>query len=243
MNIDLFEERNGLFILLSLGEVLVAGISANLETSTGHRSSFDIYLAAALTIAIAFLIKMLYFDVGQSAHFPGCAHALKRSKIAGRIWILIHIPLNMAIVLMGSALENFVSEGFMDQQNQWLFCGSVTAVLMFLAVIHLLHRGGGRGLRRIRKKIRIIVRTLGAAVIAFFPLFFRTVGTMVMVVAVVLSLGCLLAFDLFGQSIGKKAKLAELTTVNEHTTNNAEMGHQKSLTEPLLKEEDRKSIN
>ena len=81
-------------------------------TQDGDAINFDkdTYLLVALIVLEAALIKLAYFDVAEHPCPTGKnrskrRHALARNAKTGVAWVMLHLPLNAAIVIFGSIME------------------------------------------------------------------------------------------------------------------------------------------
>ena len=97
-----FAERHGLFILIALGESIVAiGVGAGLELVPG------VMVAAALGIGVVFALWWLYFDV--AAIFTRArlrqASGVEQARLALQSYSYLHLPMVAGIVLFALGLE------------------------------------------------------------------------------------------------------------------------------------------
>lgn len=120
VSIEHLTERNGLFVMIILGEC-VAG-SMFRKTAEGELIGFQFYAASALGLLIAFSLQWIYFDTevlflmpNGGSHIaitgiltrilqgrPKKAHALRRAVQTGALWGSFHVPL-IGFVMVGSA--------------------------------------------------------------------------------------------------------------------------------------------
>ena len=126
LNINLLAERHELFIIISIGEIIAAslaseGASVHPDTDTDdshHRFLEDSHAddplspfqLVPLVVLIAALVKISYFDVAEHPAPTGSScrprkHAMSASPYRGLTWVLLHLPLNCFIVLLGAVLE------------------------------------------------------------------------------------------------------------------------------------------
>ena len=97
-----FAERHGWFILIALGESIVAiGVGAGLELVPG------VMVAAALGIGVVFALWWLYFDV--AAIFTRArlrqASGVEQARLALQSYSYLHLPMVAGIVLFALGLE------------------------------------------------------------------------------------------------------------------------------------------
>ena len=180
MNLNLLVERHSLFIILSLGEVVVASIYpiANPQGggSHGHVNSEDSQriFASVCTVLLLGGLKALYFDLADPVTPTGvCSangrHALKTSPLRGIAWTLMHLPLNMAIVIIGGILESYISHGLIINRSMWFFVLSLCSIVFITSIIQVLNQGTKR--KRVRKEVRQLVRGGITLLMLLAPLF------------------------------------------------------------------------
>ncbi|KAL1527666.1 hypothetical protein AB1Y20_009052 [Prymnesium parvum] len=142
--------------------------------------------------SLAYIIKLFYFDVvddnqsheskrKQSGEILAAKHALQfqqEKRWRGKLWIASHVLLITAVCAVGRAMNKLLLpwDGYPDDnlqavlQTRYLICAPVSAILLMLTLQHTLHVGGGRGLRRIGRRIRLRCRVITAILIALLPL-------------------------------------------------------------------------
>ncbi|MGF1481895.1 MAG: low temperature requirement protein A [Cyanophyceae cyanobacterium] len=171
-------ERFGLFVIIVLGEAIIAVVSGIAEVNWQAMCA----LAAIFGFVIAFSLWWLYFEnVGGAS--------LRKAGTAGRIfifqvWLYAHLPLVMGLAATGVGVEHVIIS---SQENQalpsaerWLMCGSVA--LCFLS-LGLLHRTGIIKLCKMRTRHRLgavgVLLGLAIAGINLLPL------TVIAIVAII----------------------------------------------------------
>merc|ERR1719456_406677 len=112
INTQLLVERQQLFLIISLGEVITAALaqaheesnsssgehdSRRLESSETDDSAYIVpSLGPVILIAmIAGMLKLLLFDLNPKPHPSGLtsgSHALNRTFFSGTCWVLMHMP-------------------------------------------------------------------------------------------------------------------------------------------------------
>lgn len=97
ISIEHLTERNGLFVMIVLGEC-VAG-SMFRKSAVGEVVGAQFYVGSACGLLIAFSIAWIYFDTEGR---PKKTHALRRSIYLGILWGFTHVPL-VGFVMVGSA--------------------------------------------------------------------------------------------------------------------------------------------
>lgn len=168
-------ERAGLFYILSLGEVVVAGV-----TTPGPPKSSD-YFDAASIICLAFAYKLLYFDFSgfaarrnpdyRSGQHPS-SHGAAVSPACGWLWEIMHIPLNIGTVLTGAAVREYKITGEINRHG---ISVAVFSVVLCVSLIHAATSGLAlgllvkRGQRFGSRLLRLFVRVLMMSVIVSLP--------------------------------------------------------------------------
>jgi len=156
LNTHLLIERHQLFIVLCIGEVVVASVYG-----TGGHEVYEnqTYTSVALRAAICAAFKIILFDSTPRAlregvdNNPTFVHALDHqcTPLRSCLWTFVHLPLSLSIVLVGSTMEGIEdifaerrehegeSEKFDILQLLTLFCVGIAAVLMLEPVLGSLH--------------------------------------------------------------------------------------------------------
>ncbi|KAJ3155954.1 hypothetical protein HDU89_005517 [Geranomyces variabilis] len=175
ISIEHMSERNGLFLIIVLAEVMIA-LFYNSVSATPDVS----YAKAVVGLFLALSLAWLYFDVDGSQQE---IHAMRRKTYTGVLWNLTHIPLYGAIVLAGVSLEVMVqatdesgdhagsSSGAGGNTHAFTtrtyatFFGSLSGVLICYTIISLTHRSmhAARISKRLRTGTRMAVAILFAA--------------------------------------------------------------------------------
>lgn len=152
-------ERFGLFIIIVLGEAIIAVVNGVAEQQW---QVFSV-LTAALGFTIAFCLWWIYFEnVGGTA----LRMARAESRVSTlQIWLFGHLPLVLGIAAAGVAVEHCImTEPNLTLPNavRWLLCGSVAMCLLSLAI---LHRTGVIFRCKVRAKYRLwsAIALLGVA--------------------------------------------------------------------------------
>jgi len=116
-----FAERHGLFVIIVLGEVLVAiGVAAREHEMT--------LLVAGAVLASAFLAAVLwwaYFGFISRFGEEGLkvGHGLERARLARDFFTYGHFPLVLGVAFLATVVEHVVShpEGHLHGDHLWLF--------------------------------------------------------------------------------------------------------------------------
>lgn len=155
-------ERYGLITLIVFGETFVSTlVEGNHVFQENEDRDPAIVLAVAAAVLIVYSVHGFYFDVDGRVSREDC-HALRRNRISGTIWTLLHYPLHVGLILAESALgimvevvgeveevEEGAAEGaeavmvfgvgYPTKNQVWLLCGSWALALTSLVLISLLH--------------------------------------------------------------------------------------------------------
>ena len=126
-------ERFGLFVIIVLGETVVAVVRglAALETR-----GMALFLQAAAGVAIGFSLWWIYFDyVGRRPPRPSTGW--------GFAWGYGHLPLVMSIVAVGAGIQHtLAAEGVMSDDARRLIAGALGVALLVTALLeHSTSRG------------------------------------------------------------------------------------------------------
>eukprot|EP00520_Triparma_pacifica_P004017 CAMPEP_0118656934 /NCGR_PEP_ID=MMETSP0785-20121206/13743_1 /TAXON_ID=91992 /ORGANISM="Bolidomonas pacifica, Strain CCMP 1866" /LENGTH=505 /DNA_ID=CAMNT_0006549805 /DNA_START=23 /DNA_END=1537 /DNA_ORIENTATION=+ len=189
-NLPLLVERYELFVIISIGEVVAASLASQ-EVAGGHTASDDdhhrmlegdgsdefskeTYILVALIVLEAALIKMAYFDVAEHPCPTGKngskrQHALARKAKTGVAWVMLHMPLNAAIVIFGSIMEPLKLHGEFNQVYANSLSFSLALIVVIIGIFDLIHGGGREQLRRISKQKRTQFRCLLVVMLAVLP--------------------------------------------------------------------------
>ncbi|MCK5254081.1 MAG: low temperature requirement protein A, partial [Thermoplasmata archaeon] len=142
-------ERYGLFIIIVLGESVVALV---LGASALETVDMAVMLTCTLGLVLAFGLWWLYFG-----------HTSVRRKGFNAYWaaliIWMHFPLVIGLVALGAAINSVLSHGAHDVEDAalWLACGGLATGLFSLGVI----RWAGEGWNR---PTSVAIHFIGAAV-------------------------------------------------------------------------------
>lgn len=123
-----FAERHGLFVIIVLGEVLVAiGVAAR-----DHEMS---WLLAGAVFASAYLAAVLWWSYfGFISRFGEeglkLGHGVERARLARDFFTFGHFPLVLGIAFLASVIEHVVAhpEGHLHDDQLWLL-GTATALI------------------------------------------------------------------------------------------------------------------
>lgn len=150
-------ERFGLFVIIVLGEAIIAVVNGVADEQWDPMS----VLAAIFGFAIAFCLWWVYFEnVGSSA--------LRTAGSQGRVvtlqvWLFGHLPLVIGIAGTGVAVKHVIvgeATTALPDNERWLLCGSVALCLIALAILHrtgVIFRCKARAKYRLASAIGLVV--------------------------------------------------------------------------------------
>ena len=179
-------ERFGLFVIIVLGEAIIAVVNGVAGVNWQPTNTF----AAICGFGIAFCLWWLYFDNVEGASLKAAA---AKGRIAiFQIWLYIHLPLVISLAATGVGVEHVIASDVgraLPQALRWLLCGSLA--LCFLAMA-ILHRTGVIYYCKTRTKHRLgavaIFIALGIAGINLLPITLISIAGVVCLVQVGLDL-------------------------------------------------------
>ncbi|GMI04610.1 hypothetical protein TrVE_jg9922 [Triparma verrucosa] len=187
LNVNLIGERNELFIIISIGEIIAASLASDAPSAaaasdddhgrflegddTHHAETISAYRIVPLVVLIAALVKITYFDVAEHPAPSGGAcmprkHAMTRSPWTGLAWVMLHLPLNISIVLLGAILEPLKLHGEFNGKAQVVCSNCLAGIVLICSLFDVLHSGGNVQLRRVKKQARLGFHLL--CVLSFF---------------------------------------------------------------------------
>jgi len=137
MNIDHFSERESCFMMVVLGESIVSCV-IGVDQISPHLSA-EFYGSMALSILLAFLLGMFYYNVLP----PRELHAIRRSARAGTTYVLLHHILFVSLLSMGVGIK-FVTDAVKTENDLTttevsLLLGSMSVSMAAMLGIRLLH--------------------------------------------------------------------------------------------------------
>ena len=125
-----FAERHGLFVIIVLGELLIAiGV-----VTVGQTGSAGFYLAGTAMLVIALAMWWSYFDwlfsVGEHALIS--ASGKQRGRIGRDAYSIAHLPIVAGVIMFAVGTEELlVHPGLgLDTQSRWAFVGGL---MLFIA--------------------------------------------------------------------------------------------------------------
>jgi low temperature requirement protein LtrA len=132
-----FAERHGLFVIIVLGEALIA-IGVGIVGSTG---SFAFYVAGTAMLLTVLAMWWSYFDwlfqVGEKA--LKAATGLAQGRLARSAYSVAHYPLVAGVILFAIGTEEILAhpEVALDSATRWAFVGGL---IVFLAAESVMAR-------------------------------------------------------------------------------------------------------
>jgi low temperature requirement protein LtrA len=121
-------ERYGLFVMIVLGEMVVAVVGALADLPAA-----DVPRTAGRTVtgvAIGFLVWWLYYDF--VARRPP-----RRQSLSAIFWGYLHLPLVVSIVSLGAAVRNLIASGSMAWETRLLVVLPGAGVLIAIALLEM----------------------------------------------------------------------------------------------------------
>lgn len=126
-------ERFGLFVIIVLGEAIIAVVNGIAEITWNWSS----VLCAGLGFGTAFCLWWVYFENVDGS-------TLRLVKETGKIWVFqlwlyVHLPLVMGLTAMGVGVEHVIvaaQSGPLAGGDRWLLCGALACTYTALAVLH-----------------------------------------------------------------------------------------------------------
>jgi len=173
-----FAERHGLFVIIVLGEVLIAiGVS-----TVGHPGSAAFYVAGTATLFIALAMWWSYFDwifqIGEKA--LKAATGVAKGRMARDAYSLAHYPLIAGVILFAIGTEELLAhpEVALDTGSRWALIGGL---MLFLASESVMVR---LFVRHVTWERVVLIGLLGLAGLTLGNLSAAALGAVVCVVLV-----------------------------------------------------------
>jgi len=189
LNVQFISERFGLFQIIVIGETVIAGAGG---FSDFFNVDIDRRYNSVMSLLLSVLTKLLYYELqGEQKR-----HAIRVSVKRSMIFFMVHAFIYTSLVGMGSLLHVVTAGVDWDSEQKLLFLILAGVYLLSISVMALTHEGVGKGLRRVRKEVRVSMRiTLGILLIVIGVIIFNSDGgiTDTTIVSVV-SFGFLLDF-------------------------------------------------
>jgi low temperature requirement protein LtrA len=162
-NFEHLPERFGLFVIIVLGEAIVAVVNGVAEMQWQLMS----VTFAVLGFCIAFSLWWIYFENvgGKALQAAGTAGQIKVLQI----WLYAHLPLVLGIAAAGIGVKHIILSDPMTElanSDRWLLCGSLSLCFAALAVLHrtgVIFRCKARTKHRIAAAIALLVLAIAGS--------------------------------------------------------------------------------
>jgi hypothetical protein len=165
LDTSLVVERHEMFLLISLGEVIMA-VEYRREST-----SYDLAPVSLITIIVG-LMKVALFDLNPAPSPTGKSgekHALNRPFFMGVIWTYIYMPLNIVLVMIGAIMVT-MKKTFREllHNHSIVLSFSFAFIIIFITIIDLLH-GERSKPRRVNRFYRILFGLFFSVMMAVLP--------------------------------------------------------------------------
>jgi low temperature requirement protein LtrA len=124
-----FAERHGLFVIIVLGEALIAiGVGV-----VGHPGSLTFYAAGTAMLLTVLAMWWSYFDwlfqIGEKA--LKAASGIAQGRLARNAYSIAHYPLVAGVILFAIGTEELLAhpEAALDDATRWAFVGGLILLL------------------------------------------------------------------------------------------------------------------
>lgn len=130
-----FSERHSLFIIISLGEVLIAAGASASEVGLNRGTTFAILVSVGLACVFWWTYFAYIPDVVEGALHR--ANALQRGVLARDLFSFGHFPLAFGLVLYAVVVKHLVPHpfGHLTTDDRWLLASAVAAFVGGLAIL------------------------------------------------------------------------------------------------------------
>lgn len=118
-------ERNGLFVIIVLGEVVVAAVNGMASIAQRDLNTVAIGM---LGVVVAIGLWMIYFDL--ASHEAPVSHRTQ-------LWLYLHLPLVIAIAAGGAGVLNTIEHATepLPDAVRWLLVGSLSTAMVSVVLI------------------------------------------------------------------------------------------------------------
>ncbi|KAK4699824.1 hypothetical protein P7C70_g6432, partial [Phenoliferia sp. Uapishka_3] len=165
LNLEHMIERNALFVVLVLGEMI---LNVTFKAAGSESGIHEEYLRCVLGLFIAYFLNWIYADNDASRTF---LHAIRRHWLTSITWGHLHFPLTAALILASAALPSLVGESHPGQRIRWYFGGGLGTTLLSLALLGFCHKSlDADGSALISHHYRLIARLVVGVIFATIPL-------------------------------------------------------------------------
>ncbi len=193
-------ERFGLFTIIVLGEAFIKVVTAASEAE--HGLGLSNAVQGALALAIAASLWWMYFDNVKGS-------VVRRTYVAGQVWVYTHLPLLAAITAFGVATKKVVllqAGHALGEFERLLLTGTVAVALLAIAVLDLTHVQSSRDLTHLRLAY---TRFGGAALVLLIGLIGGTFDPALLLGLVALTCAVQIVVDVYrGVTLSASARAA-----------------------------------
>ena len=180
MDTNLIVERNDMFLLISIGEIVTSALTIEHPESEGRRPEDDDHnytisqlAPVCLIVIISALMKLVLFDLNPSPSPTGstCSkHALNRSFSMGVIWTYMYMPLNACVTAIGALFAPIHAYTTISYNASVVLSLSFAFLIVSIIIIDYQHSERKKP-RRVNRFYRILI-SLGFSIIMFFSFRF-----------------------------------------------------------------------
>jgi low temperature requirement protein LtrA len=179
-------ERFGLFTIIVLGEAFIKVTGS----AAGHELELSNALYGVMALVVAASLWWMYFDNVRGS-------VVRRTWVAGQVWVYTHLPLLAAITAYGVAAKKVVllEHGHgLDREYRLLMGGAVAVALFAIAILDLTHTESARDVTHNRIALS---RVAGGIVILALGLVGGSLSPLVLMVLIALVCAAQIGTDLF----------------------------------------------
>ena len=198
---DLIEERLGLYVILVLGEAVVASTSFDVENSRKFIQDPVLMLRGASACAIAFFLQLIYFKGGQHAEDEVGLHALRLSEIREVTYLWLHVPFTASIIVYAQEIDLAIAHNHMKLHNKWVLAVCLVVSLTSFVLMQLLHQGAGLHQRRLSKQQRLMAFLIAIVLLILMPVVLSAVPVTLYLCIVALIISSLGIVQFVGREI------------------------------------------
>lgn len=159
VNVGHVLERQGLFVILLLGESIIALIFpvSLSDLSNQVYGGVEIYFFLFFAFMTVFGLQ-LYFDIHPTDQNEQTLHAMHRSRVAGRFFLILHLFMCFSILVVGASLKLLVKsingilpEGMDPITPLYMISVSTGVTLLIMQVMRYLHRPKKIALEKVKE--------------------------------------------------------------------------------------------
>lgn len=145
-------ERFGLFVVIVLGESIASVVIGLVKQDPGLVA----LVVAGIGVLVAATLWWLYFENLEES-------VVRRTRVAGQVWIYSHLPLVVAIAAVGVSIEHAILQPVLRPAERWLLGGSVATTFGVLAVLHACSNRRHRAVPRLTGAALVLLVTASGA--------------------------------------------------------------------------------